>query len=104
MVQIKEPAPIILCKEVTTKAKESESQGWGNSTKMTVPTKQATRDKVQTISNPINVLMQGSDNILGSSIKARFQGIVSDFVNSQQDASLNKTSALYLAGGVFPWN
>ncbi|KAK8976684.1 hypothetical protein V6N11_057283 [Hibiscus sabdariffa] len=61
-------------------------------------TRKATRKEVQTLSYPINALMQGSADFLGSSKETGYQGILSDAPKSNPVDSQNKTNYLCLAG------
>ncbi|KAK8482980.1 hypothetical protein V6N11_061866 [Hibiscus sabdariffa] len=83
-----------------TKAADNKLQVWGNSPKAFESTRQATRDKA----SPIRGRKQGSDEILGLSMDIGYQGILSDWPLKQQFVCQNKTRALCLSGGYFPWN
>ncbi|KAK8475146.1 hypothetical protein V6N11_019061 [Hibiscus sabdariffa] len=97
-LQIREYVPTIKTTRDRTKVMGNESQEWGNSLKAINSTRQITWDKVQNPISPIRGMMQGSDEILGLTMKAGYQGIVSDFPFNQQAACQNKTNALSLAG------
>ncbi|KAK9034985.1 hypothetical protein V6N11_077036 [Hibiscus sabdariffa] len=99
-LQLKDINPVSNTIGEGSKVGNNELQAWDDSLKTHESTRQADQDKACQIRR---TLLE-SDTILGLSKDPGFQGIIAEWPLKIQSVCQNKTNALCLSGGFFPWN